>query len=99
MTTARRQSWSRSAASTRTSRRCETAGGCRYRSGPPVSADTRVPLGHRRPVLYFLVGFLPPLVLLAVMGMAWVEDHLLPAAETPRQAPTLPVREPGQPAV
>jgi hypothetical protein len=58
-----------------------------------MSAETQVPLGHRRPVLYVLMGFLPPLVLLAVMGMAWVEDHLLPAAATPRHAPTLPVPE------
>jgi hypothetical protein len=31
--------------------------------------------------VYILMPLLAPLVLLAVLGMAWVEDHLLPPAE------------------
>jgi hypothetical protein len=30
--------------------------------------------------MYVLVPLLAPLVLLGVMGLAWVEDHLLPPA-------------------
>lgn len=33
--------------------------------------------------MFVLVPLLAPLVLLAVMGMAWVEDHLLPPADPP----------------
>jgi hypothetical protein len=41
--------------------------------------------------LYVLLPLLPPLVLLAVMGMAWVEEHLLPPAGPPPPAQTPPV--------
>ena len=36
--------------------------------------------------MFILVPLLAPLVLLAVMGMAWVEDHLVPPAGPPSQA-------------
>lgn len=42
--------------------------------------------------MYVLLPLLPPLVLLAVMGMAWLEDHLLPPAGPPPQARTKPVQ-------
>ncbi len=46
--------------------------------------------------MYFLVPLLAPLVLLGVMGMAWIEDHLLPPAEPPPQAQAVlvPARDP-----
>jgi hypothetical protein len=40
--------------------------------------------------VYILMPLLAPLVLLAMMGMAWVEDHLLPPAEAPLKPTTNP---------
>ena len=40
--------------------------------------------------MYILMPILAPLVLLAVMGMAWLEDHLLPPAETSLKLTTNP---------
>lgn len=40
--------------------------------------------------MYVLLPLLPPLVLLAVMGLAWVEEHLLPQPDhlrLPRPCP------------
>ena len=48
--------------------------------------------------MYFLVPLLAPLVLLGVMGMAWIEDHLLPPAEPSPQARTLTVLAPDPPS-
>jgi len=61
-------------------------------SGPAAEAGRRRdPPGHRRSVLYILLPLLPPLVLLAVLGLAWVEEHLLPPAGPPPHAQALPV--------
>jgi len=40
--------------------------------------------------LYVLLPLLPPLVLLAVLGLAWVEEHLLPPAGPPPHAQPCP---------
>jgi hypothetical protein len=45
--------------------------------------------------MYVLVPLLAPIVLLGVMGLAWVEDHLLPSARPIEPA----IDPPGQPAV
>jgi hypothetical protein len=37
--------------------------------------------------MFVLVPLLAPLVFLAVMGMAWVEDHLVPPAGPPPSTP------------
>jgi hypothetical protein len=58
---------------------------------PQDCAGSGVSPGHRRPDMYFLVPLLAPLALLGVMGMAWIEDHLLPPAEPPPQFQALPV--------
>jgi hypothetical protein len=41
--------------------------------------------------MYVLVPLLAPLVLLGVMGLAWVEEHLLPPIEpvSPASDPTV----------
>ena len=43
--------------------------------------------------MYFLVLLLAPLVLLGLMGMGWVEDHLLPPAEPPPRPAPVPARD------
>jgi hypothetical protein len=43
--------------------------------------------------MYFLVPLLAPLGLLCLMGMAWIEDHLLPPAEPSPHAGAPPVPE------
>ena len=42
--------------------------------------------------MYFLVPLLAPLVLLGVMGVAWVEDHLLPPPGPSPHVRALPAR-------
>jgi len=63
----------------------------RLRLRPLRPGRRRDPPGHRRSVLYILLPLLPPLVLLAVLGLAWVEEHLLPPAGPPPHAQALPV--------
>ena len=41
--------------------------------------------------MYILVPLIPPLVLLGIMALSWVETHLLPPAEPSPQAQALPV--------
>lgn len=41
--------------------------------------------------MYVLVPLAAPVVLLGIMGMAWVETHLLPPLGPPSQAQALPV--------
>jgi hypothetical protein len=43
--------------------------------------------------MYVLVPLLAPIVLLGVMGLAWVEDHLLPPAR-PVEPAIDPPRQP-----
>ena len=41
--------------------------------------------------MYVLLPLVAPLVLLGMMGLAWVEAHLLPLAEPSPQVQALPV--------